>query len=44
MLAASLKDRRFLALILLYVGSQMSFTMMTSAAPYIAESACSAVR
>lgn len=37
MLAATLKDRRFLALILLYVGSQMSFTMMTSAAPYIAE-------
>jgi len=37
MLASALKDRRFLALILLYVGSQMSFTMMTSAAPYIAE-------
>ena len=37
MLSASLKNRRFLALILLYVGSQMSFTMMTSAAPYIAE-------
>src|SRR6478736_1179142 len=37
MLAASLKNRRFVALILLYVGSQMSFTMMTSAAPYIAE-------
>jgi len=37
MLASSLKDRRFLALILLYVGSQMSFTMMTAAAPYIAE-------
>jgi len=36
MLAASLKNRRFLALILLYVGSQMSFTMMTSAAPFIA--------
>jgi len=37
MLAASVKDRRFMALILLYVGSQMSFTMMTAAAPYIAE-------
>jgi glycoside/pentoside/hexuronide:cation symporter, GPH family len=36
MLAASLKNRRFVALILLYVGSQMSFTMMTSAAPFIA--------
>ncbi len=31
-LISSLKDRRFFALILLYVGSQMSFTMMTSAA------------
>jgi GPH family glycoside/pentoside/hexuronide:cation symporter len=37
MLASSLKDRRFVALILLYVGSQMSFTMMTSAAPYVSE-------
>ena len=35
-LISSLKDRRFFALILLYVGSQMSFTMMTSAAPFIA--------
>lgn len=35
-LTSSLKDRRFFALIVLYVGSQMSFTMMTSAAPFIA--------
>lgn len=37
MLRAALTDRAFLALICLYVGSQMSFTVMTAASPYIAE-------
>lgn len=32
---AALSDRRFLALLALYGGSQMSFTIMTSAAPFI---------
>ena len=36
-LAGALSDLRFLAVILLFAGAQMSFTVMTSAAPYIAE-------
>ena len=36
-LSAGLKHRRFLAVILLFAGAQMSLTVMTSAAPYIAE-------
>ncbi len=36
-LRAALVDLRFLAVILLFAGAQMSFTVMTSAAPYIAE-------
>ena len=36
-LLAPLKNRRFLGLIALFCGSQMSLTMMTSAAPFIAE-------
>lgn len=35
--AGALRDRRFLAVILLFAGAQMSFTVMTAAAPYIAE-------
>jgi Na+/melibiose symporter-like transporter len=34
---ASLTHRRFLAVIVLFAGAQMSLTIMTSAAPYIAE-------
>jgi Na+/melibiose symporter-like transporter len=34
---ASLTHRRFLAVIVLFAGAQMSLTVMTSAAPYIAE-------
>jgi Na+/melibiose symporter-like transporter len=33
----ALKHRRFLALIALFAGSQMSFTIMTAASPFIAE-------
>lgn len=33
----ALRHRRFLALIALFAGSQMSFTIMTSAAPFISE-------
>jgi GPH family glycoside/pentoside/hexuronide:cation symporter len=36
-LAASLTHKRFLAVILLFAGAQMSLTVMTAAAPYIAE-------
>lgn len=36
-LGASLTHKRFLAVILLFSGAQMSLTMMTAAAPYIAE-------
>lgn len=36
-LAASLAHKRFLAVILLFAGAQMSLTVMTAAAPYIAE-------
>ncbi|MEE2968490.1 MAG: MFS transporter [Verrucomicrobiota bacterium] len=35
-IAQALKHRRFLALIALFGGSQMSFTIMTTAAPFIA--------
>jgi Na+/melibiose symporter-like transporter len=35
-IALALKHRRFLALIALFGGSQMSFTVMTTAAPFIA--------
>src|SRR5690606_24031630 len=35
-LVASLKHRQFLAVILLFAGAQMSLTVMTSAAPFIA--------
>ena len=34
---ASLTHRKFLAVIILFAGAQMSLTIMTSAAPYIAE-------
>lgn len=34
---ASLTHKRFLAVIILFAGAQMSLTIMTSAAPYIAE-------
>ncbi len=36
-LLASLTHKRFLAVILLFAGAQMSLTIMTAAAPYIAE-------
>jgi Na+/melibiose symporter-like transporter len=36
-LTAALRHRRFMAVIVLFAGSQMSFTVMTSAAPFIAE-------
>jgi len=36
-LLGALKDRRFVAVILLFAGAQMSFTVMTASAPYIAE-------
>ncbi len=36
-LFGALKDRRFVAVILLFAGAQMSFTVMTASAPYIAE-------
>lgn len=36
-LIASLTHRQFLAVIVLFAGAQMSLTVMTSAAPYIAE-------
>lgn len=36
-LFASLTHRRFLAVVLLFAGAQMSLTVMTSAAPYVAE-------
>jgi Na+/melibiose symporter-like transporter len=36
-LSSGLRHRRFLAVILLFSGAQMSLTVMTSAAPYIAE-------
>lgn len=36
-LLGALRDRRFLAVILLFAGAQMSFTVMTASAPYIAE-------
>lgn len=32
----ALKDRRFVSVIVLFAGSQMSFTLMTAAAPFIA--------
>ncbi len=35
-LAAALKHRRFVALLVIFAGSQMSFTIMTAAAPFIA--------
>ena len=38
----ALRHRRFLALIALFAGSQMSFTIMTSAAPFISEDHSSA--
>ena len=34
---SALKNRRFLALIALFGGSQMSFAIMTAAAPFIAQ-------
>ena len=36
-MAVALRHRQFLALIALFAGSQMSFTIMTAAAPFIAE-------
>jgi Na+/melibiose symporter-like transporter len=36
-LFGALRDRRFVAVIVLFAGAQMSFTVMTAAAPYIAE-------
>lgn len=36
-LTAGFRHRRFVAVILLFAGAQMSLTVMTSAAPYIAE-------
>ncbi len=36
-LAASLRHSRFLSVVLLFAGAHMSLTVMTSAAPYIAE-------
>lgn len=36
-LLGALRDRRFVAVIVLFAGAQMSFTVMTAAAPYIAE-------
>lgn len=36
-LGSALGDRKFRATIILFAGAQMSFTVMTSAAPYIAE-------
>lgn len=36
-LFGALKDRSFVSVILLFAGAQMSFTVMTASAPYIAE-------
>ncbi len=36
-LAEAFRDRKFRAVVVLFAGAQMSFTVMTAAAPYIAE-------
>lgn len=36
-MARAFRDKRFLGVIVLFTGAQMSFTIMTSAAPFIAE-------